>query len=320
MATSIAESRGHQVGGLSFTDEELAERRKSLGASEIGPVAGLSKSRTPLDVWAEKRGMVPPFLGNEYTEWGLRLEEPIRQKYIEVTGNAVEKVGRMVGNEGWMSASPDGLIPGQLGLEVKRFGEHRLDDFGPAGTDQVPHDVASQCVWGMMVCGVTLWDVAVLLGQANFRIYHLRRDEAVAEHLYTIGRRFWFEHVVPGIEPEIDGSTASHRYLQQKFKTHTQILLPPTPEQVSLAHQLRTIKKQIAEMEFEASGLEAQLKLAIGEAAGLDGLCTWKAPRSGYVSWKDIAHEIAGGMVPGHVVQAHTKEPTRRFLLTGKEK
>src|SRR5688500_12886522 len=116
MATA-AVAQSHQVAGLSFTPEQLAERRKTLGASEIGAVAGLSAKRTPLDVYAEKRGLVPPFAGNEYTEWGLRLEGAIRQKYVEVTGNLVQVVppNMIAPNDDWMSASPDGLIPKQLG-------------------------------------------------------------------------------------------------------------------------------------------------------------------------------------------------------------
>lgn len=308
------------VPGLSFTPEELAQRRQTLGASEIPAVAGLHPKRTPLDVFAEKRGLVPPFAGNEYTEWGLRLEGAIRQKYIEVTGHevVVPPKNMVAVHADWMSASPDGLLAGELGLEIKRFGEHRTDDFGPAGTDQVPVDVAAQAHWGMMVTELDRWDVAVLLGQADFRIYHLHFDEEIADNLHDIGKRFWFDHVLTGVEPPITGDTASHKYLQQKFQTYRDILLPATDDTRRLAALLAQVKKELRALEQEESTLEAQLKLAIGNAAGIEGLCTWKAPRSGYVSWKDVAHTLAGGKVPADLVAKHTGEATRRFLLTYK--
>lgn len=326
MATALVGSN-HQVAGISFTPEQLAERRKTLGASEIGAVAGLNRNRTPIDVWAEKRGLVPPFAGNEFTEWGLRFESAIRQKYIEVSGNEVESVPPNIVSpqDDWMSASPDGLMSDRsLGLEIKRFGEHRTDDFGPAGTDQVPMEVAAQAHWNMMVVDVGLWDVAVLLGQADFRIYHLRFDAQIADHLREIGKKFWFENVVAGVQPEIDGSSASHKFLQQRYGKYFDVMLDPTPEQRKLAELLVQVRKDLKARESEESHLEAQLKLAIGEATGLRGLCTWKAPRSGPVSWKNIAETlVAKFAIPQETVQpiiaANTNEPSRRFLLTLKD-
>ena len=76
----------HQVPGLSFDEIRLEERRKTLGASEIPAVAGVNPHRSALDVYLEKKGLSAPFAGNAFTEWGLRLEEPIAQKYAEVVG------------------------------------------------------------------------------------------------------------------------------------------------------------------------------------------------------------------------------------------
>jgi putative phage-type endonuclease len=323
MATAAVQS--HQVRGLSFSPEQLAERRKHLGASEIGAVAGLNSKRTPLDVWAEKRGLVPPFQGNEYTEWGLRLEGAIAQKYVEVVdASDFSKPDSIIHPaHDWKSASPDGIVVVdgvRRGLEIKRFGEHRTEDFGPAGTDQVPMEVAAQAHWSMDVVGLDAWDVAVLLGQADFRIYHLRRDTVIAENLHSIGERFWFEHVVAGVQPDIDGSTASHKFLQQFFKSHSQLLLEPTPDQIRLVELLRQVKRDLKAREAEESHLEAQLKLAIGAAAGIRGLCTWKAPKSGFPRWKEIAQHIAGAAgIPQPLIDSYTNEPTRRFNLLGKD-
>lgn len=333
--TAPALAVAHHVPGVSFSPADLAERRKHLGASEIPVVAGLNKHRTPLDVWAEKRGMVPPFSGNEFTEWGLRLEGAILQKYMEVTGLAVKKPGTVIDPKNpWRSCSPDGVVFGvdeppapslvgaTMGVEVKRYGEHRTDDFGPAGTDQVPDDVAAQGHWSMAILGVPRWDVAVLLGQADFRIYHLHFDTVIADHLFNIGKEFWFNHVVEGVQPPIDGTTASHKFLQQFFSTHTNELKEPTVEQVELVAQLRGIKKVIKTHEADASAIESQLKLAIGNAAGLKGLCTWKAPKSGYVGYKGALEQVAHEQgIPADVVAraiaANTNEATRRFLLSG---
>lgn len=62
---------------------EIADRSTGLGASEIGAVLGLSEYAQPYDVWAEKVGLHVRDIENEYTRWGLLLETPIADRYLE---------------------------------------------------------------------------------------------------------------------------------------------------------------------------------------------------------------------------------------------
>jgi len=41
-------------------EDWLAERRKSLGGSDVGAIVGLHRYATPYTVWAEKTGRIPP--------------------------------------------------------------------------------------------------------------------------------------------------------------------------------------------------------------------------------------------------------------------
>lgn len=310
----------HAVGGLSFSAEQLELRRQTLGASEIAAVAGLDKHRSPVAVWAEKRGLVPAFAGNEYTEWGLRLEDAIARKYGEVTDAGLSTSSTIVKDD-WMSATPDriAVIDGEPRvLEIKRFGEHRAAEFGPAGTDQVPDTVAAQVHWQMAVTGFARADIAVLLGQADFRIYTIWRDLEIEQHFFEIGQDFWMNYVVPGVEPPMDGSRSSLAYLNDKYRAHDQRLVDPTPESVELGRQLLGVRGQIRSLEAQEAELEAHLKNAIGDAAGINGIATWKAPRSGYIAWKPIAEALGANAKP-ELVLAHTNPPVRRFLLTMKE-
>lgn len=326
MTTAVQAASPHAVQGLSFDPTRVAERRKTLGASEIAAVAGVHPHNSAVAVWAEKRGLVPAFEGNHFSEWGLRLEGAIRQKYSEVIGRQIEVSDTIVdAKHPWRSCTPDGLPVGaQFGVEIKRFGEYRVDEFGATGSDEVPIDVAAQCHWSMDITGLPEWHVAALLGQADFRWFVLRRDDDIANSLFDAGHDFWFNYVQTGQEPPVDGSKAAHRYLAARYKAHSQVLLKPTPEQIELGRQLRGVKNQIAEMEFAASGLEAQLKAQIGESAGLVGVATWKAPRAGYVAWKAIVDELTERFdVPtdllSTLVASNTNEPSRRFVLTMKE-
>lgn len=159
----------HYVPGLSLTPAQVAERRNRLGASEMPVVAGLSKHRSLIELWAEKRGLIKePFTGNEFTEWGTRLEGVVADAYTDKQSDAegvalaVEPCATFIIPAGWRSATPDrkvfrvaamvqGWAPWLRGLEVKCRGDYSATDFGDAGTDQVPDDVAIQCHTTMSV-------------------------------------------------------------------------------------------------------------------------------------------------------------------------
>ncbi len=328
-ATALA----HQVPGMSFSDDVLADRRTFLGASEIAAVAGLNPYKTALDVYLEKVGRAQPFAGNQFTEWGLRLEEPIAQKYAETTGFEILKPVSSARREGWMGASPDRLIvpagrPLDLrldlaeafdrGLEIKRFGEYRGDDFGVPGTDEVAPDVAAQCHWSMMVTGIRAWDVAVLLGQADFRIYHLVYNSDIAGRLYDLGFQFWHENVLADVEPAVDGSNSAHRYLHLKYAVHSAQLIDPTPELMETGRQLAAVKRDMKALEGEHDRLQHELMAAIGDNQGIRNVATWKLDRAGRPSWKAIAEALGATSQPD-LIAAHTSPPSRRFRLLASE-
>lgn len=333
-AVSTATHSAHAVPGLTFDVARLAERRNTLGASEIPAVAGFNSKRTALDVYLEKRGIVAPFAGNEYTEWGLRLEDAIARKYAEVKGVELVTSETLV-KDGWQSCTPDRLIvlgpngadrnaitPAPVrGLEVKRFGEYRADDFGVPGTGEVPLDVTAQCLWSMQITGLMEWHLAVLIGQADFRIYHIDYDIEAAEALHDIGFAFWHNHVVAGIEPPLDGSKSAHRYLQQKYATHTAVLLEPTADILDAGRELALIKGEIKALELQRSALEHRIQSAIGDAAGIRNVATWKLDKTGRCSWKNVA-EAFSAIDPvkyQQLVARHTSAPSRRFRLLVEE-
>jgi putative phage-type endonuclease len=319
----------HQVPGMSFDEQRLEDRRKTLGASEISAVAGVNPHRSALDVYLEKKGLAAPFAGNQFTEWGLRMEEPIAQKYAEVIGLPLVTSDTVVAR-GWMSATPDRLVVQSLkhlidderyeplhGVEIKRFGEHRADDFGVPGSGDVPLDVTAQALWSMMVTDLKRWDVAVLIGQADFRIYHIAYDETAANALHDVGYQFWHQHVLADVEPSLShGTSSAHRYLQQKFALHSVEMREPTPEIVETGRELARLKAQLKMLESQKDALEHRIQEAIGDAAGIRSVATWKLDKVGRPLWKSIAEKL-GATKPENapIIAQHTNPPSRRFRL-----
>lgn len=302
-----------------FTPEQLERRRNSLGASEIPVVTGHVTFKSPLELWAEKRGLVKPFAGNEFTEWGNRLEPVIRQKYAEVVGLPVSEAETIIcSRESWRSCTPDGLVGTvgayERGLEIKCRGVHRGDEWGVPGTDQVPHDVAVQAHWSMDITGLRQWDIATLIGGNRFGLYHLFYDPDIARSLIEIGRRFW-QHVVDGTEPAVDGSEATTDFLARRFPRNDEVLRTASPEEVEWIREILDVRVQIKTLETRESELGNSLRKAIGENAGVQsaiGRATWKAPNGSIVAWKDIVEEVRPPNLDV-LVRKHSTPMARRF-------
>lgn len=169
----------------------LKQRQLGIGGSDVAPILGLSKWRTPLDVYNDKTSDKLDDTDNTSMEWGRRLEPVIRQKYADVTGHAVIQPTDMFQNEihPFMVANVDGIRDDGVLVEIKtaRSGA----DWGEEGTDQIPEYYLTQVQHYMAVLGADRCDVAVLIAGSDFRIYTVDRDEEIIDMLIDEERKFW---------------------------------------------------------------------------------------------------------------------------------
>jgi putative phage-type endonuclease len=318
MTTAAVQS--HQVVGVSFTPEQLELRRRTLGASEVPAVLGLDRYKSPHDIWLTKRGLVPPFAGNEHTEWGLRIEPVIRANAAEVLGVTMEQPGTLIHEaHPWASATPDGMftLEGEPHvLEIKNKTDRQAVHWGVAGTDEVPNDIAAQVYWQMLVTGTSRGVVAVLFGKSDFRLYHLTRDAEIAGSIFDACRAFWARHIEEGIEPEISGGSATRDYLKSKFSAHGDAVRDATRDEATLIGRLREVRDRIKALEADKEAIENKLLAAIGSDAGIKcsaGRVTWKAPAGMQVGWKDVALAMKA---PQSVIDQFSTPMSRRFTAT----
>lgn len=98
-----------------------------------------------------------------------------------------------------------GQIRTDLGLEAKTasaFATGRASEWGESGSDQVPEAYLVQCATYMALTECPKWDLAVLFGNTEFRIYHLTRDEELEALLLDEASRFWTDHVLARVPPD----------------------------------------------------------------------------------------------------------------------
>lgn len=199
----------------------LDVRRKGVGGSDVAAIMGLSKYRSPYEVWAEKLGLVssPDLSDNSAVQWGNILEPVIADHYKSLHKSTVVKPGSCVMRSlkrPWAQASLDYeiYVPG-LGngvLEIKTAGSRSSAEWD----EGVPVYYLTQVMHYMSVTGWKFADVAVLIGGQDYREYRIMRDKDDIDSVEQAVDGFW--HLVETREePEIlgigrEGSALIERY------------------------------------------------------------------------------------------------------------
>ena len=150
-------------------DEWLDFRSKGIGGSDVAAIMGISKYRSPVEVWMEKRGLKEPadLSDKEAVEWGNRLESIVRDKFAEMHPElmVMELPASLVShNRPWAHANLDGCVKDEHGdwgvLEIKTVGKNREKDWA----DGVPDYYLTQVTHYLSVTGWKYAWVAALIG------------------------------------------------------------------------------------------------------------------------------------------------------------
>lgn len=310
----------------------LEARRKGIGGTDAAAILGLSKWRTPLGVWLEKRGEAPPDVDDEPKRWGRMLEPLIASRYAEQTGIDLVKPAGMVRHPehefilGNLDYLP--LDRRALGIECKtaRYG----DDWGEAGTDEVPPAYLVQCQHYMAVTGYPRWDLAALIAGSDFRIYHVEGDREFQDELVAAMVEWWQRCIVRGERPPMDGSDATSKWLKFRFPEVKLPIERAGIEVNALAERLARGRVRLEAMSAEVGAFENSIREAIGEREGLTGegwWATWRWTRGRKATdWEAVARALCDELgkpetIPSVVfeeaVAAHTSQRPgyRRFLF-----
>jgi len=304
-------------------DEWLKARMVGIGGSEMAAILGVSPWEGPADVWARKKGITKEKEDNLRFQIGRKFEGPIAEIYAEREGVKLLKVdGLYTHPDAPLVGTPDRLIAGQKkGLEIKTADPAIAHTWGEPGTDQIPLYYTTQVATYMALLGYDDWDVAVLFGTSDFRVYRLHRDMELENMILERAREFWSTYVVGDKEPPPDSSRSYGEYLVKKYPKNVMPMLVADSQQASHIAELIVVRNTKKELEETESLIENIIKAEIGENDGIlsdFGKVTWKATKdTEKIDWEGIARELTP-MVPPPLIEKHTtvKPGVRRFLVS----
>ena len=293
------------MNAITQREQWLLERRAGLGGSDIGAILGLSPYRTPVDVWLEKTGRAP---ANEETlqmRFGTYAEEFVAQEYSAKTGFDVQRfttmlhhpvapvlgnVDRLVIPIGAKVASHKKEIRTDRGLECKTanaFAASNDTEWGEEGTDAVPASYLVQCATYMALTGCQLWDLAVLFGNQEVRVYNLRRDMELEQEIIARSSEWWDRYIVADVAPD----PVCEHDIKRLYPSDNGGVVEANPKTLELIARAVELKAQIDALETELNGdkkagsigVIGSLKAYMGEASrlilGNSDLITWKASK-----------------------------------------
>ena len=260
-------------------NEWLEWRKKGIGGSDAAAVAGLNPWKSPFAVWMEKTGQIEPEEPGEAAYWGTILEDIVTQEFSKRTGMKVRRRNAILQHPDfpWMLANIDRMIVGEnVGLECKTTSAYNAKEWED---DEVPAQYLVQVQHYMAVTGAKSWWLAVLIGGNRFLYKRVDQDEELIQQLIEIERDFWENHVVPGIPPEMDGSSASTEFLKKMYPEGKPNTIDLPSEAGELIESLDLLNEELKALEMRKAECENRLKAMLGESEigkfG-DRLVTWK--------------------------------------------
>ncbi len=187
-------------------DEWLDFRKNGIGGSDVGGICGLSRFKSPLEVFLDKTNQLPPTPDNPRMAAGRRLEPFIADWFQEETGIQIEIDSWMYKHpeHEFMLANVDRIVTNEnAGLEIKNTSEFSRSDWFDGKEEKVPVEYMLQCNHYMAVTGADRWYVAVLIGGWDLQWRVIERDPDLIHNLITVESNFWNNLVLTGSPPDV---------------------------------------------------------------------------------------------------------------------
>ena len=263
-------------------EDWLEYRKRGIGGSDAAVVCGISRYKSPVELWLEKTDQIPTQEAGEAAYWGTQLEALVRAEFTKRTGIGISLVKQLLQSEEYpfMLANLDGVCEhpdlGMCIFEAKTASAYKAGEW----EDSIPAEYMLQVQHYLEVTGYNAAYIAVLIGGNTFRWKLIERDDELISMLIELESAFW-NYVQERTAPPLDGSDASVRFLAERFPNsvpRSEIILPDTA--TGLLAQYDEACEQLEAITEKKQQAENLLKQMLGEhESGTTGdrIITWKS-------------------------------------------
>lgn len=290
-------------------EEWLKARRAGIGGSDAAAVCGISRYRSPIDVFLDKTSDDPPAKeDNLQMKVGRGLEAFVAELWEEETGKKCQRRNAILQHDDYdfMLANIDRWVVGEnAGLEIKT-GSSYVKDQWEGG--KIPPEYELQCHHYMAVTGADRWYIACLIGNHDFVTRVIERDEDTIRYLIEVERIFWEHNVVEKNMPAPDGSEASAQALKMVYPEAEEGTTVDLDFLTDDLDRLIEVKGMIKKLDDEKSQLEQKIEGFMGEAE-----TAWIGMKK--VTWKNRAGRVT---IDSKALQASEPQIFAKYAKQGK--
>ena len=236
---------------------------------------------------------------------------------------------------GFCFGNPDRLLvdkdTGHLveGYECKWVTSFGASAWPPDGESQrlPPHVIAQafHYLWVMRNSAEHLgpplerWWVVATIGGGETRYYEIQWSDKAAKIHEEKMKRFWFDHVVPGIPPAHTHRASDSKSLNRRFSNEVEEVLEACDEVEERLERLKEIRATTAKLKEEESLIRNDLRVIMGSSTKLIGKAanvSFKRPKSTKkIDYKGLVNTLT--VDEKTVAKFTTKtEPDRRLVIT----
>lgn len=250
----------------------LDARRAGIGGSDTPALLGESDYQSRYGLWLDKTGQAEAFIGNNATQRGNWLEPHLAGWFTEQTGIDVRRCGMLAHREqDWLRTNVDRLTADGGDLEIKTHSVYAAaaKEWRDGGISRAAY------VQGQQQLAVTgrshVWFVA-FIDPAPVLRGPVERDEQLIARITAEAERFWHEHVLPGVPPEVDLATLTDDEIALRWPVE---VTGSTAEAEFPAHVAAMLaeraecKAAISAGEKRAKEIDAALRAMTGDAEAL---------------------------------------------------
>lgn len=265
---------------MSLTLEQLKNRHNYIGGSDAAAILGLSRWKTPLQVWAEKTGAIP-FDPKESIPMkvGKALENTVRALFEERTGKQVygQETEFFHPKFPFLGCHVDGLIHDENAIyEGKTATAYKEKEWAD---EEIPAEYILQAMHSLAVTGRDRCYLGILIGNHNFKDKVVDRDPVLISEIVKKEVTFWNTFVVPKLMPNIitknDAPTLYQLFPHPDLGSKIQL----GDDEARIIEARNAIVQDQKSLEAQRDKLENELKAKMGKNEYAEAgvwLISWK--------------------------------------------
>ena len=297
----------------------LQMRKAGIGGSDCSAAVGLSRWKSPFQLWSEKTNRIVPAKAGEAAYWGSVMEPILRAEVAKRMPEAeVRECPFFLRSKAhpYMLANIDGYVRenGSFScLEIKTANAYAAVQDWQNG---LPIEYYCQVMHYMAVTGMSSAYVAVLLGGNTFEIQKIERDEDIICHIIQMEEHFWYEHMLKDTPPEAtakDNEVLGQLYPKSEERA---IELPETAKEILTDYEKACHDLALAKEAKEEAEAKLKMMMADAEVGIID---------SYKISWKNVSttrlenKKVKSLLTEDQVKECSTTSVTRKFTVARKK-